>query len=112
LNPKSFAKKCILNRDAYLNGCVLKRETIVLPSQAFIHRVEGLRTGGICFPFKDEYKDEPKLAIYPKTLFGTIHTFLFTYETLVVATLITYGALCVASMLQILHHPNYPSPPQ
>ncbi|KAH9537389.1 hypothetical protein CY35_16G051000 [Sphagnum magellanicum] len=80
--------------------------------KAFIHRVERLRIGGICFPFKDEYKDEPKLAIYPKTLFGTIHTFLFTYETLVTATLITFGALCVASMLQILHHPNYLPPPQ
>jgi hypothetical protein len=29
LNPKCFAKKCVLNRDAYLNGCVLKREVIV-----------------------------------------------------------------------------------
>jgi hypothetical protein len=84
----------------------------LLLSQVFIHRLERLRIGGICFPFKDEYKDEPKLPIYPKTLFGTIHTFLFTYETLVMATLITFGALCVASMLQILHHLNYPPPPQ
>jgi len=44
----------------------------LLLSQAFIHRVERLRIEGICFPFKDEYKDEPK--------FGTIYTFLFTYE--------------------------------
>jgi hypothetical protein len=39
----------------------------LLLSQAFIHRLERLRIGGICFPFKDEYKDEPKLPIYPKT---------------------------------------------
>jgi hypothetical protein len=30
LNPNFFAKKHVLNRDAYLNGCVLKRETTVL----------------------------------------------------------------------------------
>jgi hypothetical protein len=29
LNPNFFAKKCIFNRDAYLNMCVLKREVIV-----------------------------------------------------------------------------------
>ncbi len=29
MNPKFFAKKCVLNWDAYLNGCVLKRETTV-----------------------------------------------------------------------------------
>jgi hypothetical protein len=84
----------------------------LLLSQAFIHRVERLRIEGICFPFKDEYKDELKLVIYPKRLSGTIYTFLFTYETLVMATLITFGALCVASVLQILHHLDYPPPPQ
>jgi hypothetical protein len=68
--------------------------------------------GSIYFPFKDEYKDEPKLAIYPKTLFGTIYAFLFTYENLVMATFITFGALCVTSMLQILHHLDYSPPPQ
>jgi len=30
LNPKFFAKKCVLNWDAYLNECVLKRETTVV----------------------------------------------------------------------------------
>jgi len=28
--PKNFVIKCVLNRDAYLNGCVLKWEAIVV----------------------------------------------------------------------------------
>ena len=29
MNPDFCQKKCALNRDAYLNGCVLKQEIIV-----------------------------------------------------------------------------------
>jgi len=64
-----------------------------------------LRLEGIEFPFHDVYQEECKVT-YPQTKLNMLLSFLFTYETLVVATLITFGALCVASMLQILRHPD------
>jgi hypothetical protein len=37
LIPKTFVIKCVLNRDAYLNGCVLKWEATVfaVPNWSF-----------------------------------------------------------------------------
>jgi hypothetical protein len=73
--------------------------------KALIRRVKRLRIEGIRFPFQDVYEEEWKV-IYPQTKLDKLYSFLFNYETLIVATLITFGALCVASMLQILRHPD------
>jgi hypothetical protein len=76
-----------------------------LLSQALIHRVERLRLEGINFPFQAGYEDECQLK-YEPTKPEKFYLFLVSYETLIVATLITFGVLCVASMLQILRHPD------
>jgi hypothetical protein len=73
-----------------------------------MRRVERLMLDGINFPFQDVYIDECKERKLPTKL-NMLFSFLFTNETLVVATLITFGALCVASMLQILRHPGIPT---
>jgi len=70
--------------------------------------VDRLRTEGIKFRFQDEYEEECKEK-KQQTKLNMLFSFLFTYETLVVATLITFGALCVACMLQILRHPDIPA---
>jgi len=76
--------------------------------KALLHRVDRLRTEGITFPFQEVYEEECK-KIYEKTKLEKLYLFLVSYETLIVATLITFGALCVASMLQILRHPDIPT---
>ncbi|CAK9219411.1 unnamed protein product [Sphagnum troendelagicum] len=76
--------------------------------KALIHRVDRLLLEGIRFLFQDVYEDECK-KIYKQTKLNRLYSFLFNYETLVVSTLITFGALCVASMLQILRHPDIPA---
>jgi hypothetical protein len=76
--------------------------------KALIHRVERLRLEGINFPFQAWYEGECQ-PIYAQTKLDMLYSFLFNYETLIVATLITFGALCVASMLQILRHPDIPT---
>jgi hypothetical protein len=77
--------------------------------KALIHRVDRLLIEGIGFLFQDVYEDECKVK-KQQTKLNRLYSFLFNYETLVVATLITFGALCVASMLQILRHPYTPTP--
>jgi len=76
--------------------------------KVFLDRVEKLRTEGIyfCFQDADSYYE---CKIYPQTKLDILFSLLVTYDSLVVATLITFGALCVASMLQILHHPDIPA---
>jgi hypothetical protein len=76
--------------------------------KALICRVERLLVEGIRFPFQDVYEGECKF-IRQQTKLEKLYSFLFNNETLVVATLITFGALCVASMLQILRHPDIPT---
>jgi hypothetical protein len=70
--------------------------------------VDRLTAEGINFPFQDEYQDEIKVKKRP-TNRDMLFSFLFSYETLIVATLLTFGALCVASMEQILRHPDIPA---
>ncbi|CAK9264058.1 unnamed protein product [Sphagnum jensenii] len=77
--------------------------------QALHDRVNKLRTEGSRFPFQDEYDEECK-GIYEQTKLKKLYSFLVNYETLLVTTLITFGALCAASMLQILRHPDIPTP--
>jgi len=79
-----------------------------LLSQGLYDRVNELRTEGINFRFQDVYDDERQMKI-PKTTLNMLFSWLLSYETLVVATLISFGALFVASMLQILRHPGIPA---
>jgi hypothetical protein len=73
--------------------------------KGLIRRVDKLRTEGIEFRFQDVYDEEVKKK-KQETMLNMLFSLLFTYDSLVVATLITFGVLCGASMLQILRHPD------
>jgi hypothetical protein len=77
-----------------------------LLSQALIDRVDRLRTEGFKFPFKDVVEEDEWRGRKPQTKLKKLFSFLLSDGTLFVATLITFGALFVASMLQILRHPG------
>ncbi|KAH9537393.1 hypothetical protein CY35_16G051300 [Sphagnum magellanicum] len=76
--------------------------------KGLIGRVNKLRTEGIEFRFQDVYDEEVKKK-KQETMLNMLFSLLFTYDSLVVATLITFGVLCGASMLQILRHPDNPA---
>ena len=66
MNPNFCQKNCALNRDAYFNGCVLKREIIVFLDPEIFLNIERWKEGvpKISPNFQNKLQSTNELMIY------------------------------------------------
>jgi hypothetical protein len=77
----------------------------VLMFQAYLHRVDKLKEFGAAFEFKEPYL-ERDVQKPRESKYTYIYLLLISYEGGLVATLILFGGLCLATIRQILCNPS------
>jgi hypothetical protein len=73
--------------------------------QAYLNRVDKLKDLGTAFDFKKTYSEED-VRKPQESKYADVYLLLISYEGGLVATLIVFGGLCLATICQILCNPS------